>query len=122
LVTRNRERLESDIADYLVIERDGTIIGCAAMHAYTSDRMGELACLVLHQQYRGEKRGEELLQRIEDRAVSRGLDKLFALTTRTAHWFRERGFVPADVADLPESRRASYSPSRNSKVLIKSLR
>ncbi|MGZ8249961.1 amino-acid N-acetyltransferase, partial [Methylomagnum sp.] len=34
LVPRSRERLESEIEDYLVIERDGTIVGCAALHAF----------------------------------------------------------------------------------------
>ncbi|MGZ8219177.1 amino-acid N-acetyltransferase [Methylomagnum sp.] len=122
LVPRSRERLESEIEDYLVIERDGTIVGCAALHAFPADGMGELACVALHPDYRGGNRGDWLLERIEARAVAGGLARLFALTTQTAHWFRERGFKPADVADLPEARRASYNPRRNSKVLIKDLK
>ncbi|CAL1239873.1 amino-acid N-acetyltransferase [Candidatus Methylocalor cossyra] len=121
LVPRSRERLETDIDDYRVIERDGTIIGCAALHRFPGTDMGELACLVLHPDYRGEKRGERLLAHIEGAARAAGLQRLFALTTQTAHWFRERGFEPADVADLPEARRAVYNPRRNSKVLIKRL-
>ncbi|BBL73823.1 amino-acid N-acetyltransferase [Methylomagnum ishizawai] len=121
LVTRSRERLESDIGDYTVIERDGMIVGCAALHRFPEARMGELACLALHDDYRGENRGERLLAHIEGKAVAMGFERLFVLTTQTAHWFRERGFEPAEVADLPETRRAAYNPRRNSKVLIKSL-
>jgi amino-acid N-acetyltransferase len=121
LVPRSRERLESDIDDYVVLDRDGMIIGCAALHVFAGEGMGELACLVLHPDYRGGKRGERLLAHTEGKAAAAGLTRLFALTTQTAHWFRERGFDPAGVADLPETRRASYNPQRNSKVLIKRL-
>ena len=121
LVARSRERLEGEISDYTVIERDGTVIGCAALHDFPDARMGELACLVLHPDYRGCQRGERLLTHIEQLARSRALSRLFVLTTRTAHWFRERGFEPADIEALPDDRRNAYNTQRNSKVLIKTL-
>ena len=121
LVARSRERLEGDIGDYVVIERDGTVIGCAALHDFPEDGMGELACLVLHPDYRSEQRGGRLLAHIEQRARQRAMRRVFALTTQTAHWFREHGYTLAEVDDLPPSRRAAYNTRRNSKVLIKSL-
>jgi amino-acid N-acetyltransferase len=121
LVARSRERLEGEITDYTVIERDGTVIGCAALHDFPDARMGELACLVLHPDYRGCQRGERLLTHIEQLAKSHALSRLFVLTTRTAHWFRERGFEPADIEALPDDRRSVYNTQRNSKVLIKTL-
>ncbi|TAN48281.1 MAG: amino-acid N-acetyltransferase [Methylococcaceae bacterium] len=121
LVPRTRERLEMDIDDYTVIERDGTIIGCAALHAYPGQAMGEMACLALHPEYRGGQRGERLLAFVENQARSQGLAVLFVLTTQTEHWFRERGFIAAAVDELPPERRAGYNPARNSKVLIKRL-
>lgn len=121
LAPRSRERLESDIGDYVVIERDGTVIGCAALHGFPEERMGELACLVLHPDYRSEQRGGRLLEHIERQARRHALKRLFVLTTQTAHWFRERGFEPADIATLPPARRAAYNVWRNSKVLIKPL-
>lgn len=121
LVPRTRERLEMEIDDYTVIERDGMIIGCAALHAYAAQAMGEMACLVLHRDYRGEKRGERLLELLETRARQQGLHQVFVLTTQTEHWFRERGFAPAGVADLPMERQAQYNSNRNSKVLTKAL-
>jgi amino-acid N-acetyltransferase len=121
LVPRSRERLESEVEDYFVIERDGTIVGCAALHPFPEAGMGELACLALHPDYKGGKRGERLVEQVEAVARAAGLARLFALTTQTAHWFRERGFDPAEPADLPEARRAAYNPRRNSKVLMKQL-
>ena len=118
LVARSRERLESDIDDFVVIERDGCILGCAALHVFP-EGMGELACLALHPGYRGEQRGERLLEHVEARARGLGLHRLFVLTTRSSHWFQERGFTPAAVADLPGTRRVAYNFKRNSKVLMK---
>lgn len=121
LVSRSRERLETEIDDYTVIERDGLVIGCAALHSYRETACGELACLALHGDYRGGKRGERLLEHLEGKARSLGLQRLFVLTTHASHWFREHGFEPSEPADLPPDRRASYNEWRKSKVLRKVL-
>jgi len=49
------------------------------------------------------------------------LKQLFVLTTRTAHWFIERGFVESSVDALPSARREVYNLQRRSKVLVKTL-
>lgn len=121
LTRRTRERLEMDIGDYGVLERDGMVVGCAALHAYPDERAGELACLAVHADYRGAKRGERLLEQAESKARAAGLTRLFALTTQTEHWFREHGFLAAQPGDLPEARRTRYDGSRNSRVLLKAL-
>ncbi len=43
------------------------------------------------------------------------------LTTRTAHWFLERGFRLATVADLPQHKQALYNFQRKSLVYRKQL-
>ncbi|OHV13884.1 amino-acid N-acetyltransferase [Kushneria phosphatilytica] len=121
LVTRSRERLEQDIEDYIVIERDGMVIGCAALHPFSEAGSGELACVVVHDNYRGGDRGNLLLSAIEREARRQGLSELFALTTHTAHWFFEHGFVEGEVSTLPERRRVSWNPQRNSRVLVRPL-
>ncbi|MDI4637177.1 MULTISPECIES: amino-acid N-acetyltransferase [Halomonadaceae] len=121
LVPRSRERLEHEIEDYLVIERDGMIIGCAALHEYPDAHMGELACVAVHGDYRGGSRGERLLADVERRARRRGLSAMFALTTHTAHWFIEKGFELADIHDLPPLKRDAYNHARKSKILLKAL-
>jgi len=121
LVARSRERLEHEIDDYLVIERDGMIIGCAALHTFDAADMGELACVAVHGDYRGGSRGELLLAEVERRARRLGLASLFALTTHTTHWFFEHGFRLADIEALPLLKRDAYNHARKSKVLIKPL-
>jgi amino-acid N-acetyltransferase len=121
LVPRSRERLEHEIDDYLVIERDGMIIGCAALHRFADADMGELACLAIHTDYRGGARGSLLLTGIERRARRLGLGALFVLTTHTAHWFVEHGFRASDIEALPTLKRDTYNHARKSKILTKSL-
>jgi len=121
LVARSRERLEHAIDDYLVIERDGMIIGCAALHRFDTADMGELACLAVHDDYRGGDRGALLLAGIERRARRLGLASLFVLTTHTAHWFVEHGFAAASIESLPPLRRDTYNHARKSKILVKTL-
>jgi amino-acid N-acetyltransferase len=121
LVHRSRERLETEIDHFTVIERDGMVIGCAALYPDINNRMGELACLVVHPGYRDAERGQSLLEALSARASSMELDTLFVLTTRTAHWFQERGFVAGDFEQLPGHKQSLYNYQRNSKVFIKSL-
>ena len=59
--------------------------------------------------------------RIERRARQAGLERLFVLTTRTAHWFRERGFSEVGPEALPRQKREPYNLQRRSKVFVKIL-
>lgn len=121
LVRRSREQLELEIDRFHIIERDGMVIACAALYPFGADGAGELACLAVHSEYRGAGRGDALLRHIEARAAQLKLNRLFVLTTQTAHWFRERGFVPDDVAKLPAQRQMLYNWQRNSKVFVKRI-
>ena len=121
LVRRSRERLETEIDCFSVVERDGAIIACAALYADLPNRCGELACVATEPDYRRSGRANRLLEHIESRARRAGVDRLYVLTTRTAHWFVERGFAAATLADLPDQRREMYNYQRNSQVFIKTL-
>ena len=56
-----------------------------------------------------------------DIAKTQGLKKLFVLTTRTAHWFIERGFVESDVSALPAQKKSLYNYQRKSKVFVRKI-
>jgi amino-acid N-acetyltransferase len=121
LVRRSREHLEMEINRFTVMERDGMVIACAALWLFEKERAAELACLAVHPEYRGEKRGGTLLRYMEKLAHERGMERLFSLSTQTAHWFLERGFKRAEVTDLPMKRKTLYNYQRNSKVYVKPL-
>jgi amino-acid N-acetyltransferase len=121
LVRRPREILETEIDHFSVVERDGTVIGCAALYCYQKERMAELACVVVHPDYRNRGLGDDLLLQMEKSARAKEMEQLFVLTTHTAHWFRERGFRSLPLKSLPVKRRRLYNYQRSSRVLVKKL-
>jgi len=121
LVRRSRELLETEIHRFKVIELDGMVIACAALYPYSSD-LAELACVAVREEYRSGQRGDRLLNAISAHAKAEKINNLFVLTTRTAHWFMERGFSEADISALPQERQSLYNFQRNSKIFIKELK
>ena len=121
IVRRSREKLEMEIDHFIVVERDGMIIGCAALYPFIDDKVTELACVAVHPDYRNTGRGDALLKFVESRSLQLGIKHLFVLTTRTAHWFRERGFKTGKIENLPVKKRQLYNYQRQSKVFIKEI-
>ncbi len=121
LVHRTRELLETDIDHYVVIKRDGMVIACAALYCYEEEGLAELACVAIHPNYRGSGRGDILISKIEELARQKNIQKLFVLTTKSAHFFLEKGFIPGNVEDLPKHKRDHYNYQRMSKVLLRAI-
>lgn len=119
LVRRSRERLETEIDQFHVMEKDGTIIACASLHPY--DQIAELACVATHPDYRKGGRARALLEQLERNARQQGIQRLFVLTTQTAHWFLEQGFVPGQIKDLPMAKQSLYNYQRGSKIFFKDI-
>ena len=120
LSRRSREQLELEIKQFTIIERDGMIIACAALYP-CANKIAEIACLAIHEDYRHQSRGNELLKHIEYQCHNKDIDKLFLLTTRTAHWFQERGFIEDQIENLPVEKQNLYNTQRNSKIFVKTL-
>ncbi len=121
LVKRETGDLERDIDRFFVLASDGNILGCAALYPYPDEKTAELAALAVNPFYRDGGRGERLLAFGEAKARAAGLKSLFVLSTRTTHWFLERGFVESDPQRLPAGKRERYNPDRRSKVFVKDL-
>ena len=121
LVRRGRERLEMEIEQFYVMEHDGRVIGCAALYPFLQEKTAEFACLAIHPAYRGGGRGDRLFHYCEEQAKELGFKTIFCLTTRTEHWFLERGFIEKTVTDLPAEKQKIYNLQRRSKVFVKKL-
>ena len=121
LVRRSREKLEMEIEHFTVVERDGMIIACAALYPYVKEQVSELGCFAVHPDYRKQGRGDALLSYIEKQNKQLGIKQIFVLTTRTTHWFVERGFNSAKLDKLPVKRRSLYNYQRKSRVFIKDI-
>ena len=121
LVRRGRERIETEINYFYAMEHDNRIIGCAALYPFAAESMAEFACLAIDPAYRGGGRGDKLFNYCQNQAKELNFRQLFCLTTRTEHWFLERGFIEKTVENLPKEKLQLYNFQRKSKVFIKTL-
>ncbi|XP_058187096.1 probable amino-acid acetyltransferase NAGS2, chloroplastic isoform X1 [Rhododendron vialii] len=87
LVRRTEEELLQALDSFMVMERDGQIIACAALFPFFKEKWGEVAAIAVSPECRGQGQGDKLLDFIEKKASSRGFEMLFLLTTRTADWY-----------------------------------
>lgn len=117
LVRRSRERLEEEIGHFSILERDGRVIACAALYPYDAEKVGEIACVATHADYRGAGRAEQLLRELLAQAKKRSLSHVFVLTTQSTHWFLEQGFEVASPEQLPGEKQRFYNWQRNATVL-----
>jgi len=121
LVKRSRERLETEISNFYVLERENMLIGCGALYVSDNSKQAELACMAINPEYQSQGRGEKLFDHISKKAKELGLKQLFILTTQTSHWFAEQGFNKKSLQDLPVEKQALYNYQRNSAVFVKEL-
>ncbi|XP_022962976.1 probable amino-acid acetyltransferase NAGS2, chloroplastic isoform X2 [Cucurbita moschata] len=121
LVRRTDEELLESLDSLVVVEREGQIIACAALFPFFEERCGEIAAIAVSAECRGQGQGDKLLDYMEKKAASLGLDRLFLLTTRTADWFVRRGFSECSFESIPENRRKRINLSRKSKYYMKKL-
>jgi amino-acid N-acetyltransferase len=110
-----------EIERFTVIEHDNIIIACAALYPFPDDKACELACLAVHPEYRKAGIGRILIDHLENQAREYGYRRLFALTTRTTHWFVERGFSETTPDQLPRLKQNLYNYQRRSKIFVKSI-
>ena len=78
--------------------------------------MGLLCCFGTFANENGASR-----KSIEKQSRQLGIKQIFVLTTRTAHWFVERGFESAKLDKLPVERQKLYNYQRKSRVFIKDI-
>lgn len=121
LIKRSREQLELEINNFSVLKRDNNVIACAALYPIVGSEIAEIACFVVAPDYRGQDKGDLLLNHMEEIATEQGIKMLLVLTTQTTDWFQERGFTKGSVEQLPPEKQSLYNYQRNSQVLFKSL-
>jgi len=121
LVKRSRELLELEIDRFIVLKKEEMIIACAALYLYPQEKSAELACVVIHPDYRKGNRGQRLIDAIFKIAKEQQIESVFVLTTVSGMWFQEQGFTESTIDALPEGKKQLYNYQRNSKILVKSV-
>ncbi|MCL2219512.1 MAG: amino-acid N-acetyltransferase [Chitinispirillia bacterium] len=116
LVPRTAEDLTEKLDDYAVYAVDGTIHACGALHTYPGQQ-GEIAAIVVNPTYASRGVGKKIIEYLIEKATKIRLNTVFVLTTLTADWFHQLGFIKCGIDELPDKKREAYNKNRNSIVM-----
>ena len=58
------QQLLDALKSFIVVERDGSIIACAALFPFFEDKSGEVAAIAVSEECRGQGQGDKLLGKI----------------------------------------------------------
>jgi amino-acid N-acetyltransferase len=124
IARRTRTDITERIEDYWILEVDRTPIACVALHVDREHSLAEMACLYVSRSHENKGFGRKLMAFAENLAREKGIEKIYALSTRAVNYLQQKGGYFETSSDLlPEERRARYAGSgRNSKILVKELR
>ncbi|HSV73717.1 MAG TPA: N-acetyltransferase [Chthonomonadales bacterium] len=99
MLPRSLSQLYENVRDFNVIEEDGRLVGCAALHVSWRD-LAEIKSLAVSEESQGIGHGRRLVDACVAEASDLGIARVFALTY-VAEWFEKLGWVRVDKASLP---------------------
>ena len=91
LLAKATVTLYEDIQEFWVAERDGTVVGCGALHVLWDD-LAEVRTLAADPTVRGSGVGRLILDRLVEVAIDLGVGRLFCLTFEV-DFFTKNGFL-----------------------------
>ena len=83
--------LYESVQEFVVAVEDGVVVGCGALHVLWED-LAEVRSVAISEELRGKGIGNQILERIIERAYELGLSRIFCLTFDTK-FFGRHGFV-----------------------------
>jgi len=120
LIRRNPELIQEKKADYAVLEIDGSVRACGALHDW-GESQGEIAAVATDPDYKDMGLGRKIVGYLIEKARKSKMKRVFVLTTQSQDWFEALGFKETSVDTLPEQKRKTYDQSRKSKVFALDL-
>ncbi len=100
MLGRSRSELYEGLRDFFVLEREGVVLGCSALHINWED-LAEVRSLAVASEMQGQGLGKTLVNACVDEARSLGIARVFALTYRAA-FFEGLGFSKVPKESLPQ--------------------
>jgi amino-acid N-acetyltransferase len=115
LIRRDPEQIQQKKEDYVVLEIDGSVRACGALHDW-GESQGEIAAVATDPQYTDLGLGRKIVGFLVEKAKKAGMKRVFVLTIQSQDWFESLGFEETTVGSLPEGKRKVYDTVRGSKV------
>ena len=92
---------ESHLRDFLVVEKDGAVVGCVGIERYGNDAL--LRSLAVNPSRQGVGQGRHLVEAIETYAREAGVKRLFLLTNSASGFFEDHGYHEIARSSAPEA-------------------
>lgn len=100
MLPRALSTIYENIRDFYVVEQDGSIVGCCALHVTWGD-LAEVKSLAVDESTQGSGYGRVLVEKCLEDARELGIPKVFALTY-VPDFFERVGFARVDKGTLPQ--------------------
>lgn len=99
MLGRSRSELYEGLRDFFVVEKDGVVLGCSALHINWED-LAEVRSLAVSPELQGQGMGKTLVNACVEEARSLGIARVYALTYRP-EFFEGIGFSRTPKESLP---------------------
>jgi amino-acid N-acetyltransferase len=100
MLPRSLNNIYDNIRDFYVVDIDGKVKGCAALHIIWDD-IAEIKALAVDESITGQGWGKKLLETCVNEAKDLGLKRVFALTL-IKDFFHKMGFKTVQKRRLPQ--------------------
>ena len=100
LLPRTLAEICENVRDFVVLEEDGRIIGCGALHLYGT-HLAEIRSITVSPRTQGKGGGSKLMKALMAEAKRHRVDCI-CLFTRAPEFFARQGFQMAQREDLPD--------------------
>ena len=100
LLPRTLPEICENVRDFVVLENEGRIIGCGALHLYGT-HLAEIRSITVTAQVKGKGGGSLLMKALMGEARRHRVDCI-CLFTRAPEFFARQGFSIAQREDLPD--------------------
>jgi len=125
ILVRSDDEIATNIRSYILAKDQNEIIGFCALHIH-SPALAEIRSLIVKENYRGKRIGEQLINKAMEEAGILGLQKVLSLTYKQS-FFEKLGFIEIPKESLPEHKiwadciKCKHFPICNEVSLIKTL-
>lgn len=99
MLSRSQSQVFNVLRDYVVVEEDGRLVGCGALHVVWND-IAEVRSVAIAPERIGQGLGRQIVERLVEEARELELPRVFALTFQPG-FFAKLKFEAADKKDLP---------------------
>jgi amino-acid N-acetyltransferase len=99
MLSRSQSQVFNALRDYVVIEENGRLVGCGALHVVWND-IAEIRSLAIAPECVGQGLGKRIVEYLVEDARGLELPRVFILTYKP-DFFAKLKFEPVDKKDLP---------------------